>query len=113
MSERMEYFLAEILDRLTTMDEHIVQLAEAIAGKRQQVEKEIQQEQVEAPIPSFEPEPEPEAVTLADLRDLFAEKGRAGHKQRLFEILGEFGASKIPQVPEDQYSALAEKVRAL
>lgn len=108
MSERMEYFLAEILDRLTTMDEHIVQLAEAIAGKRQQVEQQMEQEQA-----ASAPEPEPEVVTLSDLRDLFAEKGRAGHKQRLFEILGEFGASKIPQIPEDQYSALAEKVRAL
>lgn len=108
MSERSEYFLAEILDRLTTMDEHIVQLAEAIAGKRQQVEKQMEKER-----PAPAPEPEPAVVTLADLRELFAEKGRAGHKARLFEILGEFGASKIPHVPEEQYSALAEKVRAL
>ena len=67
---------------------------------------------------ALEPAPEQieeagEEVTLDDLRMLFADKSRAGFREKLTLILQEFKARKLPEVDEADYAALKRKVEAL
>lgn len=53
------------------------------------------------------------AVTLDDLRTLFAAKAQAGKKTDLIKILSGYNAAKLPEVPEAKYAELKAKVEAL
>lgn len=46
------------------------------------------------------------APTLEEVRTVLADISRAGHTAEMKNLLSRFGASKLSEVPESEYSAL-------
>ena len=81
----------------------------------EKTEPEKQEEKVSVPEPVTE-EPvknEPKKYTLVEVREKLSELQKAGKRDKVKELLNSFGASKLPEVPEDKYAELMEKAGEL
>lgn len=113
----LEYLGTEMIKYQQATRDAVVSLAEAIAGVRQKVE------QGKTPPPETNPEPaveitsvdetKTEPVTINQVRELFAEKSRAGHKDALKAILESYGAKKLPDLPTDKLAEIKAKAESL
>lgn len=120
--EAIQHLLAELLNAQQQSNRYIADLAEAISGVPRT-------EKVNQPKPEAEkPQPVDDeidaaaatieaasvaAVTLADLRNIFAEKSRSGKKDQLRDLLSGYGVKKLPELDEDKYSEVAQKAGEL
>lgn len=66
----------------------------------------------EAP-PTEQPAPETKTVTFVELRSRLAEISRAGHTAEIKELIARFGAEKLSDVKETDYSALLTEAEEL
>lgn len=55
----------------------------------------------------------PKKYTLVEVREKLSELQKAGKRDKVKELLNSFGASKLPEVPEDKYEELMEKAGEL
>lgn len=89
---------------------------EAVVSAKQEMaaeeKTEKQEETVSVPEPVAE-EPEPKKYTLVEVREKLSELQKAGKRDKVKELLNSFGASKLPEVPEDKYAELMEKAGEL
>lgn len=120
--EAIQHLLAELLNAQQQSNRYIADLAEAISGvprteKENQPKPETEKPQpvddeIDAAAATIEAEPVA-AVTLADLRNIFAEKSRSGKKDRLRDLLSSYGVKKLPELDEAKYSEVAQKAGEL
>lgn len=60
------------------------------------------------------PESTPEKVyTLPEVREVLAEKSRAGHTAEVKELLTKLGFQKLSDVPEDKYAELMKEAEEI
>lgn len=94
---------------------------EAVVSVKQEMttvektEPEKQEDPVSVPEPVTE-EPVkdgPKKYTLVEVREKLSELQKAGKRDKVKELLNSFGASKLPEVPEDKYAELMEKAGEL
>ena len=96
-----------------TEEQVVEQVTEEVAVTEEKTEK--QEETVSIPEPVME-EPikdEPKKYTLVEVREKLSELQKAGKRDKVKELLNSFGASKLPEVPEDKYAELMEKAGEL
>lgn len=67
----------------------------------------------EAPAAEEPVKDEPKKYTLVEVREKLSELQKAGKRDKVKELLNSFGASKLPEVPEDKYAELMEKAGEL
>lgn len=57
--------------------------------------------------------PKEKKVNIEDVRAVLAEKSRAGKTQEVRNVLKDFGADKLSDIPEDRLSDVLKKAEAL
>lgn len=110
--ETVQDFCCDAINEQRATREAITSLAEAIAGVR------AASQPAETPTPESadapeESDQEASPVTVADLRELFAAKSREGKKEALKALLAQYGAKKLPDLPENALGEVQAKARAL
>ena len=92
---------------------------EAVVSAKQEMvteeKTEKQEETVSIPEPVMEEtiKDEPKKYTLVEVREKLSELQKAGKRDKVKELLNSFGASKLPEVPEDKYAELMKKAGEL
>lgn len=104
--------LADNNHELQKLRSAITDLTEALAG--------VRREAVGASAPETAPDldrsnstPEDRTAYLASLRKVFAAQSKAGKKDELKALLHSFGATKLPEVNEENWPELKAKAEAL
>ena len=112
----IEYLGTELLKSQHQTRDAIISLAEAIAGVRQQkiaeteqTAKPVRTEDTNVTVETVQAEP----ITINALREVFAEKSRAGHKDALKDLLDSYGVKKLPDLKADQLAEVMAKAQAL
>jgi len=116
MYDTLEYLGTELLKSQQATREAIVSLAEAIAGVRQaKAVTPPAPESKPAAQPSAQPEPieAPKPVSIDEVREVFADKSRAGHKDALKALLDSYGAKKLPDLAQDKLAEVLAKAQTL
>ena len=91
--------------------EEMMEFAERL-GAKEAPEPVKQEEPIEAQGAAPEPVKD-KKYTLVDVREKLSELQKAGKRDKVKELLNYFGASKLPEVPEDKYEELMEKAGEL
>lgn len=107
MYDTIEYLGTELLKSQQATREAIISLAEAIAGVRQTKVAAVEQTK------PTEAEPEKEPISINEVREVFADKSRAGHKDALKAILDSYGVKKLPDLKPEQLAEVMAKALAL
>jgi hypothetical protein len=90
---------------------------DAIMGNLYSAAKAITEaaESLSAIFRTAEPSPqlEPETVTLEAVRDVLAEISRAGHTDKVRELLLKHGATRLSEIDPGKYATLLADARAI
>lgn len=111
----IEYLGSELLKSQHQTRDAIISLAEAIAGVRQAKTNESAKlaETVETNVTVEPVQEEPINININNVREVFAEKSRAGHKDALKNLLDSYGVKKLPDLKADQLAEVMAKAQAL
>lgn len=82
------------------------------------IEEEMPEPAADAEVPFKETKPEPEkpetmSYKMEDVRAKLAELNKAGKRDAVKKLLGECGATKLSELPEDKYAWIMEKAGEL
>ena len=110
--------LADLIHEQQKTRYAITQLAEALAGVRHEVTGEEPAVEaataVEEAVAEEPAAPEAEDVTLADLRQTFADLSKSGKKGALRELLlAKHGETKLTNIDQEHYAELKREALAL
>jgi len=97
--------IEEKLDALTRAVERLTAAIET-GGQRSAEPPKAEQPKAEAEQPKPEPEPEQPKLTKEDVSKAAVEMMKAGKKERVVELLRMFGAERVGDVVESDYSRL-------
>ena len=114
--------LAQALDELTACGETLVRVAKAVreafnAAPPAEV-KEPADETAPDKIPietaaTTEMEPQPEKYTFLEVRQAFSAKAHAGYTDRIRALLTAYGADRLSDVKEEDYTELMKELEAM
>lgn len=87
---------------------HVLPAEEKNEPVKQEESVAVPESVVEEPVKD-----EPKKYTLVEVREKLSELQKAGKRDKVKELLNSFGASKLPEVPEEKYAELMEKAGEL
>lgn len=93
----------KIANELRTVATALVNIATILEANANEVTVETT-----AP-PATEPVKENKVVTLAEVRGVLANLAKDGHRDKVAELIKEFGATKLSEVPAEKYAELLAK----
>ena len=110
-----------VLDEMITDGQKMIEAATALRDMFSETEKPKEKKTATKPLfdPSpaktEEPKPEPETktYTFQEVRGIMASLSGKGMKAEAKALLTKFGASRLSEVKEDDYAALAAEAEAL
>lgn len=98
--------LLDVVDNMRSLAESIQAVAEVMAGS--EVTQSAQKES-----PTAESKPVAKAVSLEQVRAVLADKSQAGFTAEVRMLLEKYGASKLSQIDQANYTALLADAEAL
>lgn len=87
------------------LKEFIPEFADAVPQKAK-TEKTIEAEATPAALPEKKEEPAAKTYTFADVRKAFSAKSHEGYTGQVKELITKYGAEKLSDIKESDYSAL-------
>ena len=110
-----------VLDEMITAGQKMIEAATALREMFSETEKPEEKKTATKPLfdptpaKKEEPKPEPETktYTFQEVRGIMASLSGKGMKAEAKALLTKFGASRLSEVKEDDYSALAAEAKAL
>lgn len=110
-----------VLDEMITAGQKMIEAATALREMFSETEKPEEKKTATKPLfdptpaKKEEPKPEPETktYTFQEVRGIMASLSGKGMKAEAKALLTEFGASRLSEVKEDDYAALAAEAEAL
>ena len=108
-----------VLDEMITDGQKMIEAATALREMFSETEKPKEKKTATKPLfdpsPAEEPKPEPETktYTFQEVRGIMASLSGKGMKAEAKALLTKFGASRLSEVKEDDYAALAAEAEAL
>ena len=110
-----------VLDEMITAGQKMIEAATALREMFSETEKLEEKKTATKPLfdptpaKKEEPKPEPETktYTFQEVRGIMASLSGKGMKAEAKALLTEFGASRLSEVKEDDYAALAAEAEAL
>lgn len=105
--------LSQALDDLVACGEGLIRTANAIREMfTGETKLERQPEQVENPA-TASPANGPKRYTFAEVRKAFSAKSHAGYTERVKALITSYGADKLSDVKEEDYTRLMEDLEAI
>ena len=113
--------LAQALDELTACGETLIRVAKAVReafNAAPPAVKEPADEAAPDKVPgeattTAEPEPQPGKYTFLDVRQAFSAKAHAGYTDRIRALLTAYGADRLSDVKEEDYTELMKELEAM
>ena len=110
-----------VLDEMITAGQKMIEAATALREMFSETEKPEEKKTATKPLfdptpaKKEEPKPEPETkiYTFQEVRGIMASLSGKGMKAEAKALLTKFGASRLSEVKEDDYAALAAEAEAL
>ena len=110
-----------VLDEMVTAGQKMIEAATALREMFSETEKPEEKKTATKPLfdptpaKKEEPKPEPETktYTFQEVRGIMASLSGKGMKAEAKALLTKFGASRLSEVKEDDYAALAAEAEAL
>ena len=110
-----------VLDEMITAGQKMIEAATALREMFSETEKLEEKKNATkplfdpTPVKKEEPKPEPETktYTFQEVRGIMASLSGKGMKAEAKALLTKFGASRLSEVKEDDYAALAAEAEAL
>ena len=110
-----------VLDEMITAGQKMIEAATALREMFSETEKPEEKKNATKPLfdptpaKKEEPKPEPETktYTFQEVRGIMASLSGKGMKAEAKALLTKFGASRLSEVKEDDYAALAAEAEAL
>lgn len=103
-----------VLDEMITAGQKMIEAATALKKIFSEAEAPIEKTTTDA-APTVTPDPAPEVktYTFQEVRGIMASLSGKGKKSEAKELLTKFGASRLSEVKEDDYTALVAEAEAL